>query len=318
MLDGVAFAGTAPFAARILDLILATTDHPFRPVLVVSQPDRRSGRGRKITPTPVAQVAAKNSLELIQPENYSSPEVADVLRSHDVSTVLVAAYGQIVKPVMLDQFEHINVHASALPRWRGAAPIERSLISGDSSTGVCIMKMEAGLDTGPVGASCMFDLDPQIDAGAVYEKCAIEATELLAKRFGSPIDLSGIDWIEQPESGATYASKITAGDRHLDIHGESSSVNHNRVRALSPHIGAWFAAGGNRVTVWKSTVCEHPNLLAGCPGDIVVFDASSGRVGLRCLEGAVELLEVQPAGRNRMSATAWIRGLREVPTKVSI
>jgi methionyl-tRNA formyltransferase len=262
----VAVAATAPFGADVLERIAAARDVSC----LLTRPDAPAGRGRNLVAPPAKVVAERLGIHVLQPERLG-PGI-----DLGAPTVVAVAYGLIVPDDVLAERLWLNVHPSLLPRWRGAAPVERALMAGDAETGVTIIRLVKELDAGPIAAQRAFSIDPADDAGAVYEKAAVLAAELLDGVLGAPA------FREQPAEGATYAEKITAEDRRLDFGCPAPDLV-NAVRALSPHIGARAQLHGRDVTVW------------------------SARVGV---DGSFEPLEVQPDGGRRMAYEAWLRGIR--------
>jgi methionyl-tRNA formyltransferase len=307
----IAFAGTAEFARMVLAGLVQPTNgaDPIEIPLVISQPDKPAGRGRKLTSPPVAQWARDYGLEVIQPERLDDPSVRELLMARDIDMVIVVAYGQIVREPLLSELMMLNVHASLLPLWRGAAPIERSIMAGDTETGVCIMRMEAGLDTGPVALRHVVMIDKNDDAGSIYRLCAEVGIHGLRQVIEQIAD-GTVCFEAQPPAGESYAHKIVASDRQLDVTQTAKQV-HDTARALSPHIGAWLELDGQRVTVWKSKVAEN----VPSQGVVDVTDRNTLVVG--CSDGAIELLEVQPAGKRRMSTEDWLRGVPSLPKTVT-
>jgi methionyl-tRNA formyltransferase len=261
----LAVAATAPFGADILERL--ARQHEVTALL--TRPDAPRGRGRKTAPPPAKETAERLGISILQP---ARPE-----RGLDLGadTVVVAAYGLLIPEAVLDERLWLNVHPSLLPRWRGAAPVERAIMAGDIETGVTIHRTVKELDAGPIAAQRAFPIGEQDDAGAVFENAARIAVELLNDVLPEP------ELTPQADEGATYAEKITAADRELDWNDPPDELL-NRVRALSPHIGARAELHGRPVTVWKARV-------AG---------------------GRLEPLEVQPDGRRRMTYDEFLRGLR--------
>jgi len=258
-------AATAPLGAAVLEGLAARHDVE----LVVTRPDRPRGRGRKVGAPPAKETAERLGIPVAQPERLDAwPGEAPV--------VVVAAYGALIPSALLDERLWLNVHPSLLPRWRGAAPVERAIMAGDTETGVTIHRTTAELDAGPVAAERGFAIGPDDDAGAVYERAAALAVELLGDVLPDP------SFTPQPEEGATYAEKIGPGDRELDWSRPAQEL-HNRIRALAPHIGARGEVEGRRVIVWRSRLTD---------------------------DGELEVLEVQPEGGKRMPLAAFLRGLR--------
>lgn len=315
--SALAFAGTAPFGAAILaGLLDGDATHPPRRVeLVISQPDRPAGRGRKVRSSAVAQLARERGVELLQPERMHDPEVLDRLAGLGVGTIVVAAFGQMVREPLLSNFLMLNVHGSILPEYRGAAPIERAIMDGCSETGVDIMRMDAGLDTGPVAFEGRVPIGPDDDAGTVFAHCGEVGVALLHDALDRAATGS-LEFRAQSDAGATYAHKITAEDRQLDLPAMTAQAAHDRVRALSPHIGAYCEVDGQRLGLWRTRVVavgDLPNFVAGsaldAPGDVATTD--DGELLVMCGDGVLSVLEVQPTGRRRMPVDDWLRGLRE-------
>jgi methionyl-tRNA formyltransferase len=268
----IAFAATAPFGADVLER--AATRHEV--VGLLTRPDRPRGRGRRVGPAPAKETAERIGIPVLQPERLD--EHVDLA----ADTVVVAAYGVLIPAALLERGLWLNVHPSLLPRWRGAAPVERSLLAGDRETGVTIHRTTPELDAGPIAAQRGFPIGPEDDAGSVYARAAELAVELLDEVLPYPT------FRPQPGEGATYAERLTASDRELDWTQPPDQLL-SRIRALSPHIGARGDVDGRRLTVWRA----QP---AG-PDAALVADG-------------LELLEVQPEGRRRMSGAEYLRGLR--------
>ncbi len=260
----IGVAATAPFGADVLERLAELHEIAF----VLTRPDRPRGRGRTVAPPPASLVAGGLGLPVLQPERLDgSVELP-------VETIVAVAYGLLVPTALLERHIWLNVHPSLLPRWRGAAPVERAIMAGDEETGVTIIRLVEELDAGPVGAREAFPIGPDDDAGAVYDRAAEVAARLLDPLPGR--------FTPQADEGATYADKITTADRELDLSRPAAELV-RQVRALSPHIGARGVLEGRPVTVWRARVA----------GD-----------------GSFEPLEVQPEGGRRMEHAAWLRGLR--------
>jgi methionyl-tRNA formyltransferase len=261
----IAVAATAPFGADVLERLAA--EHEV--VLLLTRPDKPRGRGRKLAPTAAKETAERLGIPVAQPARL------DESVELPADTIVVAAYGLLIPDVLLDRALWLNVHPSLLPRWRGAAPIERALMAGDARTGVTIHRTTAELDAGPIAAQEAFDIAPDDDAGAVYARSAEIAARLIGDVLPEP------EFHAQPADGATYAEKIAPADRDLDLTRPAAElVNH--VRALSPHIGARAVSDGRPLVIWQA----------------------------RDDAGTFELVEVQPEGGRRMPYDAYLRGLR--------
>jgi methionyl-tRNA formyltransferase len=280
------YLGTSDFAVAVLDRLL---DSPHAPALVVTRPDRPKGRGRKLLPPPVAQRAIDAGLELAQPEDLHAPEVLERIDAAQPDALIVCAYGALVRAALLDRYEILNVHPSLLPRWRGAAPLERAIMAGDRETGVAIIRLTAGLDEGPVSLLEREPIRPDDDHGTLSERLA---------RIGGDLLVRALDerppYVEQAAEGVTYAEKITAADRDLDPARPAEELE-RVVRALRPHIGARAALGDG------TYLGVHAARVAGGSGPLRAEDGS-----LRF--GGLELLEVQPPGGRRMPAQDFLRG----------
>jgi methionyl-tRNA formyltransferase len=259
----IGVAATAPFGADVLERLAARHDVAF----VLTRPDAPAGRGRKVAPPPAKAAAERLGLRVLQPVR---PEI------ESVDAIVVAAYGLLIPESLLDRALWLNVHPSLLPRWRGAAPVERSVMAGDRETGVTIHRTVKELDAGPVAAQAAFRIEDDDDAGAVFARAA----ELAADLLEGVLDRAEPSFEPQPDEGVTYADKITAADRELDLSDPELAVR--VVRALSPHIGARTKLDGRDVTVWRA----------------------------RVEDGRFVPLEVQPAGKRRMAYDEFRRGLR--------
>ena len=260
----IGVAATAPFGADVLERLAERHDVAF----VLTRPDKPQGRGRRVGAPPAKTVAERLGVPVLQPEPL------DESVALPAETIVAVAYGLLVPTSLLERHLWLNVHPSLLPRWRGAAPVERAIMAGDAETGVSIIKLVEALDAGPIGAQEAFPIGDGDDAAGVFERAAEVAARLL--------DPLPEHFSPQPDEGATYAEKIGAADRRLDLERPPEELV-RRVRALSPHIGARAELKGRPVTVWRAHVG---------------FD------------GSFEPLEVQPDGGRRMDYAAWLRGLR--------
>ena len=257
----IGVAATAPIGADVLERLAATHDVQF----LLTRPDAPSGRGQKLTPPPAKLVAERLGIAVHQPAKPELPA--------EVDRVVVCAYGLYIPPRLLERSLWLNVHPSLLPRWRGAAPVERAILAGDAETGVTIHRTVAELDGGPVAAQERFAIG-ELDAGAVFVRSAELAARLLGEVLPDP------RFVPQAEDGVTYAEKIGPADRELNL--DDAVDSWRRVRALSPHIGARGELHGRRVTIWRAR-----------------------------LEAGTFVPElVQPEGRSRMSYDEFLRGLR--------
>jgi len=332
------FIGTSEFAAAVLERLAREEAH--RPALVVTRPDRPSGRGRRLSAPPVAASARALGLALEQPQNVNdsqsraliahalgappaqasasgAPDGADATASHRCSNaVVVCAFGALIKEPLLSEHELLNVHPSLLPRWRGAAPIERAIIAGDEQTGVSIMRLTAGLDSGPV---CLAEVE-QIRAQDTYGSLAGRLQQLGGELLVRALDQAP-PFVEQPDEGATYAEKLGPADRLLDPARPAAELE-RVVRALHPHIGARVElADGSLLGVQRAALLEDADgqqaQASGAPpapaGERGPY-AHEGRLLLDCAPGVLELLVVQPPGGRAMDASAYLRG-RGLPAR---
>jgi methionyl-tRNA formyltransferase len=267
------YLGTSAFAATVLER-LAASEH--RPALVVTRPDRPAGRGRRLTAPPVATAAAQLRLEVFQPEAVNDDAARARIAAAEPDVVVVCAFGALIREPLLSDFPMLNVHPSLLPRWRGAAPVERAIMAGDERTGVSIMRLTAGLDSGPVCLAADEEIRPDDDYGTL----ATRLEELGARLLVRALDEQP-SFVEQDEAGVTYAEKITGEDRTLDPTAPAE-VNERIVRALHPHIGARLPLGdGTFLGVRRARVAD---------------------------DGTLELVEVQPAGGRPMAYADYLRG----------
>ena len=293
------FLGTSDFAATVLRR-LADSEH--RPRLVVTPPDSKRGRGRRMQQPPAAALAEELDLDLLQAESVNSPEAMERIRAADPQDVVVCAFGQLIKEPLLSEHPMLNVHPSLLPRWRGAAPIERAMMAGDEQTGVCVMRVTEGLDSGPVALCESTSIDPKEDFGALSGRLAEIGGELIVRALD--LDAKGeLEFEEQDESDATYAEKIEPAERRLDPRRPAVELQ-RRVNALTPHVGAYLQLDTDQRLGVRAAAAQPG---AGDPGAIRV-DPDSGELFLACGEGILRLEAVQPAGGRPMEASDYVRG----------
>ena len=293
----VAFAGS-PEAAVAPLRALAASSHEV--TVVVSQPDRARGRSRRPSPTPVAAAAQELGIPVLRPATINAPDVIAAISATGAEALAVVAFGQLLRDGVLSRWPCVNVHFSLLPAYRGAAPVERALMDGVEETGVTIMLMDAGLDTGPMLSATRIPVGPDDDAGALLARLS---------DIGGPQLVAALDALEtgaarptpQPEEGTTFAPKITAEDRVLDLARPAVALE-RRIRALSPHIGATCHIDGEPFKVWRARARAEE-----APAGLSVED---GRLVAGCASGSLELVEIQPPGRGRMDAQAFVRGWR--------
>lgn len=289
------FIGTSEFAAAVLQRLARSDAH--RPVLVITRPDRPSGRGRRMTTPPVATSAHALGITLDQPQNVNDEHAREQIAQASPRVVVVCAFGALIKEPLLSEHELLNVHPSLLPRWRGAAPVERAIMAGDTQTGVSIMRLTAGLDSGPV---CLADVEP-IRPDDTYGSLAARLQELGGELLVRALDDSP-PFHEQPEDGVTYAEKLGPPDRLLDPSRPAVELE-RAVRALQPHIGARVAlADGSLLGVHRAALVDEASHGRYAPTE------RDGRLLLDCKPGVLELLVVQPPGGRAMEASAYLRG----------
>jgi methionyl-tRNA formyltransferase len=289
------YLGTSDFAATVLDRLVVS---PHRPVLVVTRPDAPKGRGRKVAPPPVAERGHLLGIEVLQPEDVNDEPSRERIAAAHPEAVLICAYGALIKDPLLSEHEMLNVHPSLLPRWRGAAPIERAIEAGDEETGVTIMRPVAELDAGPIAVQRGEAISAQDDYGSLSERLAALGGELLVEA----LDSEEPTFRDQPDTGVTYAEKIGSADRLLDPE-LTADLLERRVRALRPHIGAYIELPWDeRLGVTRAALAAE----AGPPpGKLEIAD---GRLLYGATGGALELDEVHPAGKRPMDAGDWVRG----------
>lgn len=296
------FLGTSPFAAAVLR---ALADSPHRPALVVTRPDRARGRGRRLSAPPVAQAAHELGIETDQPTTVNDEAARARIDAARPDAVCVCAFGALIKEPLLSDHLVLNVHPSLLPRWRGAAPIERAIMAGDARTGVSIMRLTAGLDTGPVALVGEEPIAPDDTFGTLSERLqALGATLLIHALDAGP---GGLRFVEQAQAGVTYAEKITAEDRILDPTQDAVALA-RQARALTPHIGAAVMLDdGERLGVVQAHA--RPAEPGDPPPGTLALDGERPRLG--CAQASTLVLDVvQPAGRRAMDAAAFLRGRR--------
>jgi len=319
------FLGTSAFAAAVLER-LASSEH--RPALALTRPDRPRGRGRKLGAPPVAQAARRLGIALEQPQSVNEPPARELIARAEPDVVIVCAFGALITEPLLSEHELLNVHPSLLPRWRGAAPVERAIMAGDECTGVSIMRLTAGLDSGPVCLAEQAAIERLSDTyGLLAERLQTLGGELIVRVLDLIAHGEPPEFVEQNERGVTYAEKIGSEDRLLDPARPAEELE-RVVRALHPHVGARVGlADGTTLGVHRAALAdastndappesaadageEEGGLEASTSGGgsglgVIVRD---GRLLLDCTPGTLELLEVQPPGGRAMDAAAYLRG----------
>jgi methionyl-tRNA formyltransferase len=292
------FMGTPDFAVpTLLEIVGAAHDV----VAVYTRAPQPAGRrGLELLPSPVAREAERFKLPIFTPKSLKGPEAADAMRAHGADAAVVVAYGLILPKAILDVFPLgcFNLHASLLPRWRGAAPIHRAIMAGDHESGVMAMKMEEGLDTGPIAMAERVPIGSGMTTGELHDMLAPRGAKLMLVAL-SALERGTLQLTPQPDDGATYAAKIDKGETRIDWNKPWSKV-HNHCRGLSPFPGAWFELpGAGRIKVLRTTKGDGK----GAPGTVL-----DDKLTIACGDGAVRLVELQRAGKQPMQADEFLRG----------
>jgi methionyl-tRNA formyltransferase len=277
---------------------------------VLTQPDRPRGRGLKLEASPVKALALAHGLAVLQPPTLKTEEARAPVTAVPVDVLVVAAYGHILPRAILDWPTHggINIHASLLPRWRGAAPIQRALLAGDRETGITIMQMDAGLDTGPMLEVVPLAIGPRETAGSLHDRLATAGSEAIVAVLARLQRNGALAMTPQPADGATYAAKIARDEAILHWDGDAAVLD-RQVRAFSPTAGATTMLGGGPVKIWQA----EPRLDAtGQPPGTLVAAAAAG-IDVACGRGTLRVTELQLAGGRRMSAAACLAGRHVAP-----
>jgi methionyl-tRNA formyltransferase len=292
----LAFMGTPDFAVPALQALI---DSPHTIAAVYTQPPRPAGRGHKERKTPVHLAAESAGLDVRTPKSLKSEEEQDAFRALDLDAAVVVAYGLILRKPVLEapRLGCLNIHPSLLPRWRGAAPIQRAIMAGDAETGVAIMKLDEGLDSGPILLEERVPISPRLNAGDLHDLLAKRGAALMLKALDGLADGS-LKPTPQAEAGITYAAKITHEDQRIDWKQDAAAIE-CRVRALAPMPGAWFDLGGIRVKLWDAEVTTG----SGKPGEVI-----DDELAVACGSGALRLLTLQREGKRAMSADEFLRG----------
>ena len=295
----VIFAGTPDFAASALAAVIEA-GHEI--LVVLTQPDRPKGRGMKLTPSPVKTLALQHELPVWQPENLKDVAIQQQLRDLQADVMVVAAYGLLLPAVVLDipQYGCLNIHASLLPRWRGAAPIQRAIEAGDAESGVCIMQMDVGLDTGDVLLSRSTPITEVTTAAQLHDDLAVIGAQAIVEALAKLPELTAIP---QPEAGVTYAQKLSKADAEIDWALGAKQI-HAKIRALNPVPGAWSSLNEQVIKIWASKVLEQRSDAA--IGSIVAADKQG--IAVQTGAGVILITELQASGSKRMAAAAFVAG----------
>ena len=295
------FMGTPAFAVPTLVEIVG---RGYDVAAVYTRAPKRAGRGLDLQESPIAREARRFGIAVHTPATLRTPEAAEAFAAHRADAVVVVAYGLILPPEILAAVPLgcFNLHASLLPRWRGAAPINRAIMTGDRETGVMVMKMDEGLDTGPIAMAERVPIAPDMTAGELHDVLAPLGADLMVRALGA-LERGALTFTPQPTVGVTYAPKIEKSETRIDWARPWQAV-HDHCRGLSPVPGAWFETAAGRVRVLRTTRGEG----AGTPGTVL-----DDRLTIACAEGAVRIIELQRAGARPMKAEEFLRGARLAP-----
>ena len=295
----IIFAGTPEFA-RVALTALHAAGHTVAAVL--TQPDRPAGRGMKLKPSPVKQEALRMGLPILQPVSLKTPEIQDALSALNADLMVVAAYGLILPQTVLDIPRHgcLNIHASLLPRWRGAAPIQRAILAGDIETGITIMQMDAGLDTGAMLQRRAIPIAPGDTGASLHDKLATLGAQAIIAVLDQ-MSKGTLAPIVQPEEGACYAAKINKFEAALDFNRSAAELA-RAVRAYNPAPGATTRLHGALLKIWSAHITDH----SGVPGRVIAAEAQG--IVVACGDAALCITEVQPAGGKRQSTSQFLTG----------
>jgi methionyl-tRNA formyltransferase len=293
----VIFAGTPEFALASLRALL---ESGIVPVAVLTQPDRPAGRGKQLKASPIKEYALANDIDVLQPESLRGDDIVAQLTALQADIMIVAAYGLLLPQVVLDipKTGCLNVHASLLPRWRGAAPIQAAILAADEETGVCLMSMTAGLDCGPVFVSETLEIGADENAGELHDRLAATGGKLLVEHLADIID-SRTSAAEQNEAAATYARKIKTSDAKIDWQ-QSADELARLVRAFNPVPGAYFMLDDERIKCWQAAETVADDSPAG-----TIIEAGPDGVVVVCGKGALRLIELQRPGKRPVSAAQF-------------
>jgi methionyl-tRNA formyltransferase len=298
----IVYMGSADFSLPSL----ASLSHDSQMAGVVTQPDRRAGRGRRLESNPVKVWAQAHGLEVFQPDSVNAPQAVEKIRAWEPDLIVVAAYGQILRPTLLElpTLGCINIHASLLPRWRGAAPIQAAILAGDSQTGITLMQMDQGMDTGPILAQASLDINPEDKAGSLGERLAALGADVIKANLPD-IAAGRLSPRPQDDALATYAPMLKKKDGKLDF-GKPADVLARQVRAYEPWPASFFFWKDLRIVVRQAHAIHEEPMSA--PG--LVGEADAGTPLIQTGSGALVLDHVQPAGKSTMTGRAFLNGAR--------
>ena len=308
----IVFAGTPEFAAIALKALLdAGPDVGFSVIAAYTQPDRPAGRGMHLTASAVKQLALSRGIPVFQPPTLKTPEAQAELVALDADLMVVAAYGLILPQAVLDiphkvgGYGSLNIHASLLPRWRGAAPIHRAILAGDKKTGVTIMQMEAGLDSGPVLLETFTAIGQNETSGQLHDRLATFGAEAIVHVLTQLARGRHLGSSEQSSHGITYAHKITADEAEIDWSASAIEID-RKIRAFNPVPGAWTTWRGEKLKLWASALVTVPSCVGSEPGTVLALEGE--HLLVCCGTSLLAVTEIQRPGGKRMLVSAWITG----------
>jgi methionyl-tRNA formyltransferase len=301
----IIFAGTPDFAAEALAALMNT---PHEILAVYTQPDRPAGRGRKLKPSPVKQLALEHQLPVLQPTSLKTAESIEELRAFNADVMVVAAYGLLLPPEVLNlpRYGCLNIHASLLPRWRGAAPIQRAILAGDSQTGITIMQMDAGLDTGAMLLKKSCPITQEDTSASLHDRLAVLGARTIVEALNQ---LSKLKASPQDESQVTYANKLSKSEALIDWHSSAEELA-RRVRAFNPWPVAQTTVNGQTLRIWAA---EPQTQQAEVTAGVVIRDDKQG-IDIACGKGVLRITRLQPAGSKPMDAAAFLNGRPDMLT----
>jgi len=302
----IVFAGTPEFASEALTTLINSVHEV---IAVYTQPDRPAGRGRKLKASPVKLVAAQNDIPVYQPESLKAENEQQLLRDLNADVMIVAAYGLILPQAVLDipKMGCLNIHASLLPRWRGAAPIQRAILAGDTETGITIMQMNAGLDTGDILSTSTCPIDQNETSGSLHNKLAtLGATSLLDTL--NKLQAGNISPVAQDDTQVTYAHKLEKQEAQLDWTQPADQLD-RQIRAFNPWPVSFFIVDDQTVRVWHAEVINEQGTPDTIPGTVLRADKKG--IEIACGENSLRLLQLQPSGKKAMDAAAFLNGRGE-------